>query len=202
MLLPLAFKVAICDLEESSLEVAICDFKFSSSSFKVANCDLGKSSLEVAFCDFKISSSAFKVANCDLESSASSLVSWNIKSAGKRSMLRLTCSLRRLVSTPYNLAKSRSRITCLPRMTWMRFSIFSQGCNGADSTFSMSFFFAINACSYITMLTILPGMTMIFFGVLPARYLAVSSWARTSFSTSSFGVSFGHSSVKRTLPLN
>ena len=102
-------------------------------------------------------------------------------------------------STPYNLAKSRSRITCLPRMTWMRFSIFSKGCNGADSTFSMSFFFAI---PYITIFTIRPGTTMTFLGVLPARYLDVSSCARTSFSTSSFGVSFGHSSVKRTLPLN
>ncbi|MBQ4461169.1 MAG: hypothetical protein II908_04995, partial [Bacteroidaceae bacterium] len=38
----------------------------------------------------------------------------------------------------------------------------------------MSFFFAM-ACDYITMLTILPGTTMIFFGVLPARYLDVSS---------------------------
>ena len=65
----------------------------------------------------------------------------------------------------------------------------------------MSFFFAM-ACDYITMLTIRPGTTMIFLGVLPARYLDVSSCARTSFSTSSFGVSFGHSSVKRTLPLN
>ena len=55
---------------------------------------------------------------------------------------------------------------------------------------------------YITILTILPGTTMIFLGVFPARYLDVSSWARTSFSTSSFGVSFGHSKVKRTLPLN
>ena len=67
---------------------------------------------------------------------------------------------------------------------------------------SMSAFFVINACFYITMLTILPGTTMTFLGVLPARFLAVSSCARTSFSTSSFGVSFGHSSVKRTLPLN
>ena len=55
---------------------------------------------------------------------------------------------------------------------------------------------------YITMLTILPGTTMIFFTALPARYFAVSSCASTIFSTSSFGVSFGHSKVKRTFPLN
>ena len=64
---------------------------------------------------------------------------------------------------------------------------------------SMSAFFAI---LYITILTIRPGTTMTFLGALPARYLAVSSCARTSFSTSSFGVSFGHSNVKRTFPLN
>ncbi len=115
------------------------------------------------------------------------------------SQIAMSIFLAHHSSTPYNLAKSRSRITCLPRTTWMRFSIFSKGCNGADPTFSMSFFFAI---PYITMLTILPGTTMTFLGVLPARYLDVSSCARTSFSTSSFGVSFGHSSVKRTLPLN
>ena len=57
-------------------------------------------------------------------------------------------------------------------------------------------------CYPITIFTILPGTTMIFLIALPARYLAVSSCARTSFSTSSFGVSFGHSNVKRTLPLN
>ena len=117
------------------------------------------------------------------------------------SQIAMSIFLAHHSSTPYNLAKSRSRITCLPRMTWMRFSIFSKGCNGADSTFSMSFFFAIT-CDYITIFTIRPGTTMTFLGVLPARYLDVSSCARTSFSTSSFGVSFGHSSVKRTLPLN
>ena len=57
-------------------------------------------------------------------------------------------------------------------------------------------------CYPITIFTIRPGTTMIFFTALPARYFAVSSCARTSFSTSSFGVSFGHSKVKRTLPLN
>ena len=35
-----------------------------------------------------------EVAFCDLKMLASSRVSWNIKSAGKRLMLRLTCSLR------------------------------------------------------------------------------------------------------------
>ncbi len=43
--------------------------------------------------------------------SPSTFVSWNIKSSGKRLVLRLTCSLRRLVVTPYSIAKSESSIT-------------------------------------------------------------------------------------------
>ena len=54
-------------------EVANCDFKFSCSSFKVANCDLGESSLEVANCDFKIFSS-LDIANCDVNFSGSSFL--------------------------------------------------------------------------------------------------------------------------------
>ena len=42
----------------------------------------------------------FKVANCDLKDVSSSGVSWSIKSSGKRSRLRRTCSLNRLVVTP------------------------------------------------------------------------------------------------------
>lgn len=41
----------------------------------------------------------FEDANCDLKDSNSSLVNWNINSGGKRRILRLTASLRRLVST-------------------------------------------------------------------------------------------------------
>ena len=63
----------------------------------------------------------FEVAICDLKHS--SIVSWNMKSSGKRSMLRLTCSFSRLVSTPYNSARSRSIITCLPLSVRMRFSM-------------------------------------------------------------------------------
>jgi hypothetical protein len=36
----------------------------------------------------------------DLKENSSSAVSWNIKSSGKRSRLRRTCSLKRLVLTP------------------------------------------------------------------------------------------------------
>ena len=39
------------------------------------------------------------VANCDLKDSHSASVNWNMKSPGKRSKLRLTCSLKRLVVT-------------------------------------------------------------------------------------------------------
>lgn len=64
---------------------------------------------------------AFKVAICDLEHS--SLESSNMKSSGNLLILRLTCSFRRFVSTPYNRARSLSIITCWPRITCIRFSI-------------------------------------------------------------------------------
>ena len=110
------------------LDIANCDFHFSSSS-KVANCDLEESPLDIA--------------NCDFQSSNSSFVSWNIKSSGKRSILRLTCSFKRRVSTPYSRAKSRSRMTCLPRMVRIRLSICSTGWMVVVSTFAISFFLAI-----------------------------------------------------------
>ena len=66
-----------------------------------------------------------------------------MKSSGKRSMLRCTCWFRRFVSTPYSRAKSRSSMTCLPRMTWMRSSICSNGCKTPVSTFAMSLCFAM-----------------------------------------------------------
>jgi len=37
---------------------------------------------------------------CDLKAAASDLSSWNMKSSGKRSMFRLTCSTKRFVATP------------------------------------------------------------------------------------------------------
>jgi hypothetical protein len=40
------------------------------------------------------------VADCDIKWADSRAVSWNMKSAGKRSAFRLTCSFRRRVSTP------------------------------------------------------------------------------------------------------
>src|SRR5207302_1008871 len=42
----------------------------------------------------------FKVTNCDLKESASILLSWIMKSDGKRSRFRLTAWFRTLVSTP------------------------------------------------------------------------------------------------------
>ena len=54
---------------------------------------------------------SFKVANCDLKELISSVVSWNIKSAGKRLALRRTCSLKRLVVMPWWLASSESSST-------------------------------------------------------------------------------------------
>ena len=67
----------------------------------------------------------FKVAICDLEIATSSFVSSNMNSAGKRSILRRTCSLRRLVSTPYISAKSKSSITFCPLISYILFSIIA-----------------------------------------------------------------------------
>ena len=67
------------------------------------------------------------VANCDFKLACSCEVNRNIKSSEKRFLFLLTCSLRRPVSTPYNLAKSLSRMTLWPRIKRMRFSILSIG---------------------------------------------------------------------------
>lgn len=50
--------------------------------------------------------------------------------SGNRSMLRRTCSLRRLVSTPYRAVKSRSIITCIPLISIISRAISSwlEGC--------------------------------------------------------------------------
>ena len=45
-------------------------------------------------------SCVFRVTDCDLERTASSGVSWNMKSAGKRWMFRLTAWFRTLTGTP------------------------------------------------------------------------------------------------------
>jgi hypothetical protein len=49
-----------------------------------------------------------EVANCDLKDSTSSSVNWNIKSPGNLAIFRRTCSLSRLVLTPYSTARSAS----------------------------------------------------------------------------------------------
>jgi hypothetical protein len=50
-----------------------------------------------------------------------------MKSAGKRARLRRTCSFKRLVSTPFNSAKSLSSITFSPRRERIALSIRSTG---------------------------------------------------------------------------
>src|SRR4030042_289626 len=62
----------------------------------------------------------FDIAICDVKQAASSPVSWNIKSSGNRLRLRLTASLKRKVGTPYRAARSRSKITLLPRTITIR----------------------------------------------------------------------------------
>src|SRR5262245_17873873 len=58
-----------------------------------------------------------------------------MKSAGKRSMFRLTCSSRRFVSTPYRSARSSSSIACRPRATKMRFSIAGAAISSSEAVF-------------------------------------------------------------------
>ena len=109
-------------------KLAFCDDKTSPSVFMLAICDL------------KTLPSTDVIENCDEISFHSSFESWNIKSSGKRSILRFTCSFRRKVSTPYNRAKSRSRITCLPRMVRIRLSICSTGWMAAASFYYVALF--------------------------------------------------------------
>ena len=59
------------------------------------------------------------VTICDRIFSTSSAVNRNIKSAGKRSMFLFTAWFSALVSTWYNLARSKSSITFCPRNSWM-----------------------------------------------------------------------------------
>ena len=79
--------------------------------------------LDVAFCDFKRSfglRSELDVAVCDFKSSSSGRESRNMKLGGNRPAFRLTCSFKRLVLTPYICARSRSNMTCTPRIVRMR----------------------------------------------------------------------------------
>src|SRR5258705_8752153 len=61
-----------------------------------------------------------------------------MKSTGKRSTFRLTCSTRRFVSTPYRSARSSSSITCRPRTTRMRFSIAGAAISSSEAIFSVT----------------------------------------------------------------
>ena len=65
------------------------------------------SSFEIPFWNIK---DCFKNSN-------SSFVNWNIKSGGKRLILRFTALFRLPVVTSYNSAKSRSSITRWPRIS-------------------------------------------------------------------------------------
>lgn len=57
-----------------------------------------------------------EIANCDLKFSNSIAVNCNAKSLGKRERLRWNASLKRVVLTPYNRAKSASSTTRCPRI--------------------------------------------------------------------------------------
>ena len=80
--------------------------------FEVANCDLKGVSANAP--------NSFEVANCDLKLSMSSCERRNMNRAGKRATLRLTCSFRRFVVTPYSKARSLSSMTWTPRIVRIR----------------------------------------------------------------------------------
>lgn len=65
---------------------------------------------------FRSTPGVFEIKNCDLKLAASVAVNWNAKSSGKRWEFRLTPWLRTLVVTPYNRARSASRMTRWPRI--------------------------------------------------------------------------------------
>src|SRR5262249_35507156 len=65
----------------------------------------------------------FKITNCDLKASCSARVSWNMKSAGNRTRLRLTAWLSARVGTPYSAARSPSSMTLASRRTRIRRSM-------------------------------------------------------------------------------
>ena len=60
------------------------------------------------------------ITNCDIIFTSSG-VNWNIKSGGNRLILRFTDWFSSPVFTWYNLARSKSSITFLPLISWMRF---------------------------------------------------------------------------------
>ena len=64
---------------------------------------------------------------CDTNASASSWLSRNMKSGGKRASLRPTCWRSAIALTPYRSARSRSSMTFCPRMSKMARSIRSAG---------------------------------------------------------------------------
>ena len=59
---------------------------------------------------------------CDFKKPNSPFSNWKQYLSGKRSTFRLTAWFIALVSTPYNVAISRSSRTCLPRTIWIIFS--------------------------------------------------------------------------------
>lgn len=79
-----------------------------SKVIKVANCDLEELVVgtKVTFCDLEGLLPLSKVTNCDFTFLASSIESWNMKSSGKRSILRFTAWFKALVSIPYSVAKT------------------------------------------------------------------------------------------------
>ena len=100
----------------------------------------------------------FKVAICDLERfgalGPAMKMSWisasfngNMKFAGKRILLRFTCSFNRFVGTPYNSARSRSSITCTPRIVRIRDLIESSSKVGTTAFSSLSIIHPFPACA-------------------------------------------------------
>ena len=88
----------------------------------------------------------------------SSRVSWNMKSSGKRSMLRLTCLFSWLTSTPYNSAKSLSSITWTPRIVKIRERIKSEFDNSCMVSSFMSYKILVLKClNYIIFASIIIG---------------------------------------------
>ncbi len=94
--------------------------------------------------------SPLEVPNWHLQFSNSALVNSNIKSAGNRSIFRLTALFNCFVSISYSSARSRSSITFWPRIRSILPVIFSMG---TDTSF-ISFLLVINLVKVVTQLEV------------------------------------------------
>ena len=88
-------------------------------------------------------------------------------------MLRFTCSLSLLFSTPYKMAKSKSNITCCPRITLIKGSIL----------IVLRSQFATSSCRLSCFVTTLTASVSLVFFAIPVLIFKVTIYDLESYST-------------------